>query len=58
MRDWQQKVYDFSEKAKTSARKEGNAAEKELNAAWATIQVEAQKLKTASAEGWERKGLL
>jgi hypothetical protein len=34
MHEWRQKLRDFSEKAEAKGQKEGNAAEKELNAAW------------------------
>jgi len=53
MHEWQQKLHDFSEKAKAKGREEGKAAENELNAAWTKAEAEQHKLETASAEGWE-----
>ncbi len=51
--EWQQKLHDFSEKAKAKGQQEGNAAENELKAAWTKVEAEQHKLQTASAEGWE-----
>ena len=53
MHEWQQKLHDFSEKAKAKGQEEGNAAENELKAAWTKAEAEQHKLETASAEGWE-----
>jgi hypothetical protein len=53
MHEWQQKLHDFSEKAKAKGQEEGKAAENELNAAWIKAEAEQHKLETASAEGWE-----
>jgi len=53
MHEWQQKLHDFSEKAKAKGREEGNAAENELNAAWTKAEAEQHKLEIATAEGWE-----
>ena len=53
MDEWQQKLHDFSEKAKAKGQEEGNAAENELKAAWTKAEAEQHKLETASAEGWE-----
>ncbi len=53
MHEWQQKLHDFSEKAKAKGQEEGNAAENELKAAWTKAEAEQRKLETASAEGWE-----
>jgi hypothetical protein len=52
MREWQQKLRAFSEKAKAKGEKAGNMADNDLNAAWTKTQEEARKLQTASAEGW------
>ena len=52
MHEWQQKLHDFSAKAKAKGRKEGKVAENELNAAWTKAEAEQHKLETASAEGW------
>jgi hypothetical protein len=40
MHEWQQKLHDFSEKAKAKGQEEGNAAENELNAAWTKADAE------------------
>ena len=53
MDEWQQKLHDFSEKAKAKGQQEGNAAENELKAAWTKVEAEQHKLQSASAEGWE-----
>ena len=53
MHEWQQKLHDFSEKAKAKGQEEGNAAENELKAAWTKAEAEQHKLQSASAEGWE-----
>jgi hypothetical protein len=53
MQEWQQKLHDFSERAKAKGQQAGNAAENELNAAWAKTQAEAHKLQAATAEAWE-----
>ena len=53
MYEWQQKLHDFSEKAKAKGREEGNAAENELNAALTKAEAEQHKLESASAEDWE-----
>jgi hypothetical protein len=50
--EWQQKLRDFSEKAKAKGQEEGIAAENELNAAWTKADAEQHKLRSASAEGW------
>ena len=51
--EWQQKLHDFSEKAKVKGQQEVNAAENELKAAWTKVEAEQHKLQSASAEGWE-----
>lgn len=51
--EWQQKLHDFSEKAKVKGQQEGNAAENALKAAWTKVEAEQHKLQSASAEGWE-----
>src|SRR5579872_5758880 len=53
MHEWQQKLHDFSEKAKAEGQKEGNAAEVDLNLAWTKVKAESDRLVTASAEGWD-----
>jgi hypothetical protein len=54
MQAWQQKLHDFSENAKAQGQKAGDAAENGLNAAWTKTEEAAQRLQTASADGWER----
>jgi len=53
MQVWQQKLQDFGERTAAEAKKESNAADNDLKTAWAKTQVEAGKLQTASADGWE-----
>ncbi len=53
MQQWQQRLHDFSENAKAKGQRAGNAAENELNVAWAKAPAEARKLPAASADGWE-----
>lgn len=53
MREWQQKLHDFSERAKAKGDQEGNAARNDLNVAWTKADAEQHKLQSASAEGWE-----
>jgi hypothetical protein len=53
MQEWQQKLHDFSQKAKARGQEETNAAGNELDAAWIKAAAEEHKLETASAEGWE-----
>jgi hypothetical protein len=53
MHEWEQKLHDFSEKAKAKGQEERQVAENELNAAWTKAEAEQHKLETASAEGWE-----
>jgi small-conductance mechanosensitive channel len=53
MQEWQKKLKDFSERTAAEANRESNAADNDLKAAWAKTQVEAGKLQTASADGWE-----
>ncbi len=53
MQDWQQKLRAFTATAKANGEKAGNAAEHELDTAWSKTKVQARKLQTAGAEGWE-----
>ena len=53
MRQWQLKLQDFSEKARTKATEESTAAQSEFNKAWAEADVASQKLETAGAADWE-----
>jgi hypothetical protein len=53
LQEWQQKLHDFSEKAQAKAQKDGDEAEKGLNAAWAKTEAEGHKLQDATGEGWE-----
>ena len=53
MQVWHQKLQDFSERTAAEAKRDGNAADNQLKIAWAKTQVEAEKLQTASADGWE-----
>jgi hypothetical protein len=53
MQDWRQKLHQFGERAKAKGQEEGNAAGKELNAAWTKADAEERTLEAAGAEGWE-----
>ncbi len=53
MREWKQKLQTFMESAEAEGKAGSAAAATGLNAAWAKTEAEAQKLQTASAEGWE-----
>jgi hypothetical protein len=52
MQEWQQKLHDFSEKAAVKGKEAGNAAENDLNKAWAKADAASRKLQTVGAEGW------
>jgi hypothetical protein len=54
LQEWQRRLHDFGEKAKTDGQKDAAAAQHDLNEAWTKTQAEAHKLQTASAEDWER----
>ncbi len=53
MRQWRKKLHDLSENVKAKGQQAGNTAENGLHAAWTKTQAEAQKLQTATVEGWE-----
>jgi len=53
MQAWQQKLHDFSEKAKSKGREAGNAAENDLDKAWTRAEAASRKVQTAGAEGWD-----
>jgi hypothetical protein len=53
MQEWQQKLDDFGAKAKAKGQQAGNAAENDLNTAWAKAQAGEQKLQNSGAEGWQ-----
>jgi hypothetical protein len=53
MQQWQQKLHDFGEKAKTTGQQGGAAAKEDLDKAWTKARVAADKLKTAGADGWQ-----
>jgi hypothetical protein len=52
LRDWQQKLDAFGEKAKANGQRVDDAAEHDLREAWIKTQAEGAKLQTAAAEGW------
>jgi len=54
MHEWQQKLHDFSEKAKAKGQEEGKAAENELNAAWTKAEAE-QNTEKCSFTSFRRK---
>jgi hypothetical protein len=53
MQEWQRKLHDFSEKAEAKGKEAGNAAENDLNKAWAQAEAASRKLQTVGAESWE-----
>jgi hypothetical protein len=53
MQQWQLKLQDFSEKARTKATDANVAAQKDFNEAWAEADVASQKLETVGAADWE-----
>jgi hypothetical protein len=54
MHEWQQKLHDFSKKAKAKGQEEGKAAENELNAAWTKAEAE-QNTEKCSFTSFRRK---
>ncbi|MGC2201257.1 MAG: hypothetical protein WA633_14065 [Stellaceae bacterium] len=53
MQEWQRKLHDFSAKAEAKGQEAGNAAENDLNKAWAQAEAASRKLQTVGAESWE-----
>jgi len=53
MQEWQRKLHDFSERAEAKGKEVGNAAENDLNQAWAKAEAASRQLQTVGAEGWE-----
>ena len=53
LQQWQVKLQDFSDKARTKATKANIAAQSEFNKAWAEADAAAQQLETAGAADWE-----
>jgi len=53
LRDWQQKLHAFGEKAKIEGQKDSTAVANDLNKAWAKTKTEADRLQSASADAWE-----
>ena len=53
IRDWQQKLFEFGEKAKIEGQKDSTAVESDLNRAWAKTKTEAGRLERASANDWQ-----
>jgi hypothetical protein len=47
------KASRFQSTHRRRSERDGNAADNQLKIAWAKTQVEAEKLQTASADGWE-----
>lgn len=54
MLDWQIKLDRFGEKARTNGQEAARATERDLKAAWAETEVDADKLRVAGADGWDR----
>jgi len=53
MQDWTGKLHDFTERWETKGQRQVDAADTRLHVAWTDTEHESQKLRTASAEGWD-----
>lgn len=53
MHDWQQKLHDLGDAVKTKGQRVSSDAQENLNRAWANAQVQAEKVRTATADGWD-----
>lgn len=53
MREWQQKLHDFGESAEGKGKAAGDAAGKDVHAAWTKAERASHKLRTVGAEGWD-----
>jgi uncharacterized membrane protein YhiD involved in acid resistance len=53
MQQWQLKLQDLGEKARTKATEANIAAQKDFNQAWTEADAASQKLETASSADWE-----
>ena len=51
--EWQKKLHDFGANTETKGQEAGNAAERDLNEAWARTEAASRQLQTAGDEGWE-----
>ena len=49
---WQRKLDDFSKRSADEGKEVGNAAERDLNAAWTEADTASRKLQTVGADGW------
>jgi Skp family chaperone for outer membrane proteins len=52
VRDWQQKLHDFSQQAEAKGKDADKAAKRDLDEAWRKTEAASRKLQTASNEGW------
>lgn len=52
MREWQQKLINFSEKAEAKGKEASTAAENDLRKAWTKADAASRELQTVSGEGW------
>ena len=53
LEEWQRKMHDFSEQAKTTGQTASNSTGNELNEAWNKTEAASHRLQAASADGWE-----
>ena len=53
MREWQQKLHEFGEKAEAKGKDAGDAAERDLKEAWSRADAASKNLQSAGADGWE-----
>jgi hypothetical protein len=53
MQEWQQKLHDFREKARTKATAENIATRNDFNTAWTRAEAASHRLATAGAADWQ-----
>ena len=51
--EWQHKLYNFGENAKTNGHKAGAEAEDEMDKAWTNYRTAARNLRTVNGDGWK-----
>lgn len=53
MQEWQRKLHGAGDTVATKGKEVGNAADDDLNQAWAKAKAASDKLQTMGAEGWD-----
>lgn len=51
--EWQNKLYNFGENAKTNGHRAGTEVENELNQAWTNYRAAARNLRTLGDDSWK-----